>query len=78
MSSYSIAMNYFGTQSKKKEIEKFGGFILKGGRGSPQKPNFCIPLIWDILVRREGSKPEFPNLYANFIDKISLIMVSIF
>ena len=44
-----------GTPSKKK-IENFGGFILKGGRGSPQKPNFCIPLIWDILVRREGVK----------------------
>ena len=41
-----------GTQSKK--IEKFGGFILKGG--SFQVPNFIIPLIWDILVRREGVK----------------------
>ena len=36
-----------GTPSKKK-IEKFGDFVLKGGRGSFQKPNFYMPLIWDI------------------------------
>ena len=31
-----------------KKIEKFGDFVLKGGRGSFQKPNFYMPLIWDI------------------------------
>ena len=30
-----------------KKIEKFGDFVLKGGMGSFQKPNFYIPLIWD-------------------------------
>ena len=49
-----------------KKIENFGGFILKGGRGSPQKPNFCIPLIWDILVRREGVKTWIPKFVCQF------------
>ena len=40
----------------KKKIENFGGNVLKGGRGSFQKPNFIIPLIWDILGWREGVK----------------------
>ena len=31
----------------KKKIVKFGDFVLKGGRGSFQKPNFYIPLNWD-------------------------------
>ena len=30
-----------------KKIVKFGDFVLKGGRGSFQKPNFYIPLNWD-------------------------------
>ena len=41
---------------QKKKIENFGGNVLKGGRGSFQKPNFIIPLIWEILGRREGVK----------------------
>ena len=55
-----------GTQSKKK-IEKFGGFILKGGRGSFPKPNFIIPLIWDILGRREGVK----SLISHFLNQFN-------
>ena len=31
----------------KKKIVKFGDFVVKGGRGSFQKPNFYIPLNWD-------------------------------
>ena len=52
----SISVDRSIRDAVKNKIEKFGGFILIGGRGSFQKPNFYIPLIWDFSVRREGVK----------------------
>ena len=65
-SVFDLKLNYLFRDAIKKKIENFGGFILKGGRGSPQKPNFCIPLIWDILVRREGVKTWIPKFICQF------------
>ena len=35
----------------KKKIEKFGDFVLKGGRGSYQKPNFYIEYFFIIVIK---------------------------
>ena len=39
-----------------KKSAKFRTFVLKGWSGSFQEPNFFMPLIWDILGKREGVK----------------------
>ena len=46
-----------------KKREKIGFFFPKRREGLLQKPNFIIPLIWDILVRKDGVK----SLISQFI-----------
>ena len=64
----------------KKKIENFGDFVLKGGRGSFQKPNFFIDTLnlGHFRQERGGSKPEFINSFVIFIKKIPTKFCHIF
>ena len=46
---------------------KIWGFYPKGGRGSFQKPNFIIPLIWDTAFLPNITFTKYlPNIYQPF------------